>query len=76
MQQPTANGDISTAGGRTNSSTGGANGIYTNHHHQQQQIYNTANNTSTKSYPSTNELNRHQKLPHIVGIQLNSMYDQ
>jgi hypothetical protein len=46
---------------------GGANGMYTNHHH-----YNVAN---TKNYTSTNELNRHQKLPHIGGVQLNSILD-
>jgi hypothetical protein len=46
---------------------GGANGIYTNHHHY--------NGNNTKTYPSTNEFNRHQKLPHIGGVQLNSILD-
>jgi hypothetical protein len=49
---------------------GGANGNYTNHHH-----YNAANNTSSKTYSSTNELNKHHKLPHIGGVQLNSILD-
>ncbi|CAF1007182.1 unnamed protein product [Adineta steineri] len=68
----TSNGDTSTAGGRTNSSIGGANGAHTNHH--QLQSHNT--NTTSRTYPSTSELNKHQKLPHIVGVQLNSMFDQ
>lgn len=52
---------------------GAPNGVYTNHHHQQQ-MYNSTNNVS-KNYSSTNELNRHQKLPHIGGVQLNSILD-
>ncbi|CAF3755375.1 unnamed protein product [Rotaria sordida] len=74
-QQQTSNGDRTTMGGQLNSDMGGGtNGIYTNHHHQQQ-LYNTTSNISTKPYPSTNELNRHQKLPHIGGVQLNSIID-
>ncbi|CAF3385771.1 unnamed protein product [Rotaria sp. Silwood1] len=73
-QQQTSNGDRSTMGGQLNSDMGGANGIYTNHHHQQQ-LYNTVNNISSKTYPSTNEFSRHQKLPHIGGVQLNSIID-
>jgi hypothetical protein len=33
------------------------------------------NNTNSKNFSSTNELNRHQKLPHIGGVQLNSILD-
>jgi hypothetical protein len=51
------------------STTGGDNGTYTNHHHHQ--LYNS----SSKNYSSTNELHRHQKLPHIGGVQLNSIFD-
>lgn len=58
-------------GGQINN---GTNGIYTNHHHQQQ-LYNSTNNVSSKAYSSSNELNRHQKLPHIGGVQLNSILD-
>ncbi|CAF3360788.1 unnamed protein product [Rotaria sp. Silwood1] len=75
QQQNTSNGDISVAAGRTNSGMGGNNGIYTTSHHQQQQLYNTTNNTNSKNFSSTNELNRHQKLPHIGGVQLNSIID-
>jgi hypothetical protein len=50
----------------------GTNGHYTT---QQQQSYNTTNNTNSKNFSSTNELNRHQKLPHIGGVQLNSILD-
>ncbi len=64
-QQNNTNGDQSVAGGRTNSGTAGH---YTTHH---QQSYNT----NSKNYSSTNELNRHQKLPHIGGVQLNSILD-
>ncbi|CAF0777926.1 unnamed protein product [Rotaria sordida] len=80
QQQNTSNGDISVTAGRTNSGTGGNSGIYTTHHHhhhhqQQQPLYNTTNNTNSKNFSSTNELNRHQKLPHIGGVQLNSIID-
>ncbi|CAF4043700.1 unnamed protein product, partial [Rotaria sp. Silwood2] len=76
QQQNTSNGDISVAAGRTNSGLGGNTGIYTTHHHHQpQQLYNTTNNTNSKNFSSTNELNRHQKLPHIGGVQLNSIMD-
>jgi hypothetical protein len=50
----------------------GTNGHYTT---QQPQSYNTTNNTNSKNFSSTNELNRHQKLPHIGGVQLNSILD-
>jgi hypothetical protein len=71
QQQNTSNGDASVAGGRTTSGIGGNNGIHTAHNHHQQ-IYN---NTNSKTFSSTNELNRHQKLPHIGGVQLNSILD-
>ena len=72
-QQQTSHGERSIVGGQINSGTGATNGIYTNHHHQQQ-LYNTTNMTS-KTFSSSNELNRHQKLPHIGGVQLNSILD-
>lgn len=61
-------------GGQLNNGMNGTNGAYTNHHHQQQ-MYNTNNTVAAKTYSSTNELNRHQKLPHIGGVQLNSILD-
>ncbi|CAF3553056.1 unnamed protein product [Rotaria socialis] len=72
-QPQTSSGDRNTAARQLNSGMGGANGVYTNNHHQQQ-MYN-ATNTTSKTYSSTNELNRHQKLPHIGGVQLNSIFD-
>lgn len=72
QQQNTSNTDPNVTGGRTNSGTGGH---YTTHHQQQQQTYSTTNNTNSKTYSSNNELNRHQKLPHIGGVQLNSILD-
>lgn len=64
QQQQSSNGDRSTFG---NGSNNNSNDMYSNQH----QIYNT----SSKNYSSTNELNRHHKLPHIGGIQLNSILD-
>ncbi len=69
QQQNASNGDSSGTGGRTNSGTGGTNGIYGSHNQQQ------LNNTNSKTVPATNELNRHQKLPHIGGVHLNSTHD-
>ena len=71
QQQPSiSNGDISIAGGRTNS---GNRTLYSTRHHQQQQSYNTKTNAKNVSF--TNEFNRRQKLPHINGVQLNSIMD-
>ena len=64
QQQQSSNGDRSTFG---NGSNNNSNDIYSNHN----QMYNT----SSKNYSSTNELNRHHKLPHIGGLQLNSILD-
>ncbi|CAF0726304.1 unnamed protein product [Didymodactylos carnosus] len=77
QQHQTLNGHTS-ATGRTNSGIGGntANGVngggtYTSHHHL---YHSNNNNTLSKAFPSTAELNRHQKLPHI-GQTLNSVLD-
>lgn len=73
QQQNTSNNDNSLTSGRLNSDAAGNNGIHTTN--LQQPLHNTTNNTNSKNFSSTNELNRHQKLPQISGVQLNSILD-
>jgi len=76
VQQTTSHGDFTlTTAGRTNSGMGQTNGNHRHHQQQQQHAHNTNHMTNSKLFSSTTELNRHQKLPHIGGTQLNSIAD-
>ncbi|CAF0869322.1 unnamed protein product [Adineta steineri] len=74
VQQTASMGDTNITGGITNSSSAINNNVYATHHYQQQQLYNTASNSNLKNF-STNDFTRHQKLPHINGVHLNSTHD-
>ncbi|CAF0770884.1 unnamed protein product [Adineta steineri] len=74
VQQTASMGDTNITGGITNSSSAVNNNVYATHHYQQQQLYNTASNSNLKNF-STNDFTRHQKLPHINGVHLNSTHD-
>ncbi|UJR28416.1 hypothetical protein I4U23_009656 [Adineta vaga] len=75
-QQTTSLGETNINGGITNSSSTINNGSYTTHHYQpHQQLYNTTSNSNLKNYSSTNDFTRHQKLPHISGVHLNTTHD-
>ena len=71
-QQNGSNGDFNGVGvGMSN----GINGNHSYHHSTQQQPFATNQTNSSKFVSSTTELNRHQKLPHIGGVQLNTLVD-
>jgi hypothetical protein len=77
QQQSTSNVDSSATGGRINSGMGAATSNHATNRaqHHQAHLFSTNTMANSKLLTSTNDLNRHQKLPHIGGNQFNSVAD-